>query len=327
MNIFKDIPGMKEDLELVEATAREISRDTLQRQPLSEVIDAVFASPGKMLRPALVLLFGSLGPGYPACKDRLIKAAAIVEMTHLASLAHDDIVDDAPFRRGRPTLQSAYGKDMAVYAGDFLLSRVLSSLMTQDMLAVGQSLSRGLADMCSGELSQYTAQFNTNTDENRYFMNISGKTAALFSASCEIGAIVSDCERYTVSAASNFGHSLGVIFQLRDDLIDCLPDSIESGKKKGMDFTNGIYTLPVIYSFSDRKHGPKLKALAADAAKMEPAAVFEQLFELITAAGGIDYTKWIMGQYKERALNSLNNLPTSPVQTQLSSLLDALQDC
>lgn len=327
MNLFTDVPGLEDELKTVGKKAREITSAAQFRQPISDILQEVFAAPGKMLRPALVLLFGRLGPEYPDCAEKLCSAGAVVELTHMASLVHDDIVDDAPFRRGRPTIQSAYGKDMAVYAGDYVLSCVLARLMTQEMLEVGRTLSRGIADMCSGELGQYAAQFDTGTDENQYFMNISGKTAALFSAACEIGAQVSGCSRDTVSAASRFGHSLGVLFQLRDDLIDCLPDSAEAGKKHGVDFMNGIYTLPVIYSLRDSAHGPKLRDLAKKSADMEPEAVFAELYGHITAAGGVEYTRWMMKQYRERALVAVAQIAASPVKAKLSCMLDALQNC
>lgn len=327
MNVFKDIPGLEEELGRVADRAREMTKDALLRQPLSEIVDSVFTAPGKLLRPALLLLFGRFGPDCASSGERLCSAGAVVELTHMASLIHDDIVDDAPFRRGRPTVQSAYGKDMAVYAGDYLLSRVLDCLMRPDMAQAGQVLSRGISDMCIGELGQHAARFDVQTDENRYFMNISGKTAALFSASCEMGALISGGTRYTVSAASRFGHSLGVLFQLRDDLTDCLPESVEAGKKRGMDFINGIYTLPVIYSFADSEYGAKLRELAASAAAMEPEAVFGALYEYITKAGGVDYTRWIMKQYRERALNSMTQLPNLELKPQLASVLDLLLDC
>lgn len=327
MNIFDEIPALNEELETVGQTARELSQDALFREPLSGILEDVFKSQGKLLRPALLLMLGRFGPDYPDCREKLCRAAAVVELTHMASLIHDDIVDDAPYRRGRPTVQSAYGKDMAVYAGDYLLSRVLSYLLAPDMNGAGQVLSRSMSDMCAGELGQYSIRFDTNADENRYFMNISGKTAALFSAACEIGALLSGCTRGTTSAASRFGHSLGVLFQLRDDLMDCLPGKGEAGKKQGLDFINGIYTLPVIYSFADAERGKSLRELAADSASMEPERVFEELSVLITEAGGVDYTRWIMKQYRERALNSMTQLPSSPVKEQLAALLDELHDC
>lgn len=326
MKIFDKIPNLNQQLAEVSEKTRSITLDAMLRQPLTDVLEAVFSGTGKQFRPALLLLFGRVGSGYPDCEPQLITAGAVVELTHMASLIHDDIVDDAPERRGRPTLQSRYGKDMAVYAGDYLLSQVLAQLMRPEMLETGRVLSRGISDMCSGELGQYASQFDVSTNENRYFMNISGKTAALFSAACEIGAVISGCSRQTISFASHFGHSLGVIFQLRDDLIDCDPRSGSDGKKHGMDFINGIYTLPVIYSFGDTEHGPALRELARTAAGMKPEDVSTELYRLVSAAGGIDYSRWVMKQYRTRAINNISQLPSAQIKAQLGALLDELMD-
>ena len=324
MNTFQTVPGLEEELALVSEKTRSLSEDKLFRQPLSQVLESVFAAPGKLIRPALVMLFGRFGPDYPGCADRLTQAAAVLELTHMASLIHDDIVDDAPLRRGRPTIQSRFGKDMAVYGGDYLLSCVLGAVTTPEMALVGPILSHSIADMCSGELSQYMNQFDTSIDENRYFMNISGKTAALFSAACEIGAALSGCTRYTTATAGRFGHSFGILFQLHDDLLDCLSEEENDGKRQGMDFINGVYTLPVVYSFADPERGPALRELAGQAVQMEAEEVSHRLRELITTAGGVDYTRWIIKQYRERAGHALTQLPTHDVKPALEAMLDDL---
>ncbi len=181
--------------------------------------------------------------------------------------------------------------------------------------------------MCSGEMSQHQDRFNTETDENRYFANISGKTAALFSAACEIGALLAGCTGYTNSIAGRFGHSMGILFQLRDDLLDCLPLRENQGKPQGMDFINGIYTLPVIYSFADPVQGPLLRKLAGNAGEMDPAVLDAQVCDCVAQAGGLEYTRWMMKQYRERAIHALSQMPTHKVKLPLASLLDELMDC
>ena len=327
MRFFQDVSGLEAELQNVDRMARDYSADQLFRQPLSDVLDSVFSNPGKRLRSALVLLFGRFGPDYPSCSERLKKAAVIVELTHMASLIHDDIVDDAPLRRGKPSIQSAFGKDIAVYGGDYLLSCVLRAVTEPDMLEIAPLLSQRIADMCSGEMSQHQSRFDEALDENRYFMTISGKTAALFSAACEIGAMVSGCTQYTTAIAGRFGHSLGILFQLRDDLLDCLPTREDVGKPQGVDFANGIYTLPVIYSFADPVHGPILKELAKASHETVPEDLLRQLHSLVSEAGGLDYTRWMMKQYRERAIHALSQLPAHEVKLPLTSVLDELLAC
>jgi heptaprenyl diphosphate synthase len=326
MKCFESVPNLEIQLTQVSERTKAIAHDTLLRQPISEMLDRVFATEGKQMRSALLLIFGRTGEKYPDCQEQLLTAGAIVEMTHMASLIHDDIVDDSPLRRGRPTLQSFYGKDMAVYGGDYLLSQVLMQLMRQDMLESGQVLAKSIADMCSGELGQYYSRFNTEVKENQYFMNISGKTAALFSAACEMGALISESNRQNINAASRFGHSLGILYQLRDDLADLAPNDGTDNKKHGMDFKNGIYTLPIIYTFNDAKYGSALKKLAEDADKIPEALLEKELNSLIGQSGGIEYAEWIMKQYKGRAVNSIAQITSANVREYLTAVVDELLD-
>lgn len=324
MTAFDNIPGLKAQLEEVSDRSEAIAFDPLLREPLSQVLDCVFSVSGKQLRPALLLLFGRAGECYPSCEEQLLTAAAVIELTHMASLIHDDIVDDSPTRRGRPTLQSKFGKDMAVYGGDYLLSHVLMQLLCRDMLEPGQVLAKSISDMCSGELGQYAAQFDMQTDENRYFMNISGKTAALFSAACRMGALISGYSRQELDLAERFGHSFGMLFQLRDDLIDCIPNSSDNGKKHGMDFINGVYTLPVIYSLKDPEHGPQLRTLISNAPSIEPDRLSDELYRHISAAGGIDYTRRAIKQQRDMALDSIAQMSSVQLREQLTALLDEM---
>lgn len=324
MTAFDNIQGLKAQLDEVSVRAKEMAFASLLREPLSQVLNAVFFASGKRLRPALLLLFGRAGERYPDCEQQLLTAGAVIELTHMASLIHDDIVDDSPARRGRPTLQSEFGKDMAVYGGDYLLSIVLRQLLRPDMLEPGQVLAKSISDMCSGELGQYAAQFDMQTEESRYFANISGKTAALFSAACRMGALISGWSRQDLDLAERFGHSFGMLFQLRDDLIDCIPDSDADGKKQGMDFINGVYTLPVIYSFKDAEHGPQLRALAENAHSMEPDELANALYMHISAAGGIDYARRAIERQRDTALESIARMPSVQLREQLTVLLEKI---
>lgn len=326
MTAFDNIPGLKAQLDEVSDRAKAIALELPPREPLFKVLDFIFSASGKRLRPALLLLFGRAGKRYPDCEQQLLTAAAVIELTHMASLIHDDIVDDSPTRRGRSTLQSEFGKDMAVYGGDYLLSLVLTQLLCRDMLEPGQVLAKSIADMCGGELGQYDAQFDVQTDENRYFANISGKTAALFSAACQMGALISGWSREELCLAERFGHSFGMIFQLRDDLTDCVPNSGDDGKKHGMDFINGVYTLPVLYAFKDPEHGPSLRALAENARSMTPNKLSDELYRHISAAGGIDYTRRVIKQHRDSALDCIAQMPSAELRAQLSALIEKIVD-
>ena len=210
------------------------------------VLDDAASSQGKMIRPRLVLMAGSFGTDRDDVRERLYKLAAVVEMTHLASLIHDDIVDDAPVRRGKPSVQSKYGKNAAVYAGDFLMSRITFYLMREGLNRAGMVIAQAVEEMCAGEIGQAMCRYKEDVTIDQYLQNIHGKTVALFRACCRIGAMESGCDERVSRMLESFGECLGYMFQMRDDLLDFVPDSSMIGKKAHQDFREGIYTLPVL---------------------------------------------------------------------------------
>lgn len=316
-----EIPGLAGELEQVEEYLRELGRDALEREPLSGIVGTVMDQKGKRIRPLLILLTGRLGKDYLSVSDRLCRLSAVVELTHTASLIHDDIVDDSPLRRGRPTVQARFGKDMAVYAGDFLLSKILSYLMEHDMTRDGGLLARSMSDMCCGELSQYEARFDTETTEKRYFGSILGKTAALFETSCRLGALESGCSDEEVREAASFGRDFGVLYQLRDDMLDFTSNVETEGKPGNCDFIGGVYTLPVLYTFGTSA-GQELRELAVRAAHGDTGeAVLMRMLELISVSGGMEYLRVVMTRYEFSAITSLHSFPDCPARRAMESLL------
>ena len=169
------------------------------------VLDDAASSQGKMIRPRLVLMAGSFGTDRDDVRERLYKLAAVVEMTHLASLIHDDVVDDAPVRRGKPSVQSKYGKNAAVYAGDFLMSRITFYLMREGLNRAGMVIAQAVEEMCAGEIGQAMCRYKEDVTIDQYLQNIHGKTVALFRACCRIGAMESGCDERVSRMLESFG--------------------------------------------------------------------------------------------------------------------------
>lgn len=324
MKLWQTIDGLEDDLKQAEGYLEELAQAPEEWASLSAVLSSSSVQRGKRLRPALVLLTGRLGPDYPACRDRLCRAAAMVELAHAASLIHDDIVDDSPLRRGRPTVQSRFGKDMAVYAGDFLLSRLFLFLMEQDMGRCGLLLARCMSDMCCGEIRQYQAQFNTEATEEAYFESLLGKTASLFAVSCELGALESGCGPKDIESLREFGRNLGVLFQLRDDLLDFTSSQQAEGKPVHSDFKQGLYTLPVLHGFQDPDVGPLLKEAARQVQRDGSDALCARMEELVARSGGIAYAVSVMEQYERQARCLLETLPPNPILKRLDSMIHKL---
>lgn len=236
------------ELELVKDWIRKITAHSLQGTETGEVLDFVLGSTGKMIRPRLLLLSSGFGPLREERLDRLCMLAAMVELTHMASLVHDDIVDDAGFRRGKPSVQSRYGKDAAVYAGDFLIARINFRAAKEHLGETAALLSETIEKMCVGEIGQARCRYQEDVTAEQYLRNIHGKTAALFRTACTLGARESGLGEETVSKFGDLGERIGVMFQFRDDLLDFISTKEKRGKETRKDFLDGIYTMPVIYA-------------------------------------------------------------------------------
>ncbi len=220
--------------------------ENLKGTPTGQVLEDTIGSLGKMIRPALLLACASFGKDYESEKEKLYLLGALVELTHLSSLIHDDIIDDAPLRRGLPSIQGKYGKDAAVYAGDFLIARINFWEAKEGCNEAAQILASTVEDMCVGEIGQAACRYRSDVTCKDYYTNIKGKTASLFRAACKIGALTGGCDEEMVRVFERFGEHLGIMFQLRDDLIDFSGEGCQDGKKTHKDFQDGIYTLPVL---------------------------------------------------------------------------------
>ena len=201
-----------------------------------------------MIRPRLMLLSSALGPDREERFERICMLAAMVELTHTASLIHDDIVDEAEIRRGQISIQKKYGKDAAVYAGDFLISRVNYHLAKEKLFAAGAILSETVEKMCLGEIGQAACRYREDVTPEKYLDNIRGKTAALFRTACYLGASEAGCPEAEAMALGQLGEYIGIMFQFRDDLMDFMSTEALQGKDTQKDFREGIYTLPVLLS-------------------------------------------------------------------------------
>lgn len=272
---------------------------------LKMIIEDALSVRGKMLRPALMLLCAGMN-----ISDELLDTAAVIELTHTASLLHDDVVDDAPERRGAPTVQAKYGKCAAVYAGDYLLSGSLRYLMRKGFAESGEHIAACIEEMCDGEIRQLTNRGNTAVSEQEYMQAIEGKTASLFAAACHLGARLGNNGAQAVEEYASFGKETGIMFQLRDDLLDWTSCKENAGKPVNEDFKSGIYTLPAIYTFSSPQYGAVLR----DLAELGYSADEKEIRTLVKCSGGIRYTEEELDTHREMALAYLSFLPeTNPV--------------
>ena len=254
MSVVEGLPWLAGDLARVE-TALRSSVQTADPF-LSDVASHLIGAGGKRIRPALALCAG-YAAGQEPVSDDVITGAVAVELVHLGSLYHDDVIDEASTRRGVESVNHRWSNIVAILAGDFLLARA-SSLAASLGVEVAGILASTIAELCQGQVLELQRLYDVNRDEDAYFGSIAGKTASLMATACRIGAIVGGLERPAVEALTEYGTHAGIIFQIVDDVLDLTATDEELGKPSGLDLAEGIYTLPVIYAL---RSSPELRAL------------------------------------------------------------------
>lgn len=246
-----------------------------------------------------------------------VKLAAAIEILHLATLVHDDVIDDADIRRGMPTLQKKYGKKTAVICGDYLLSIALRlAASTPDKKQyIDMDMPDYVVKICSGELFQHINNGNYNLSVYQYLKIISGKTAALFEASFFAGAIISGCgERETV-LYRKMGHYLGMIFQLTDDCMDFEASENIAKKPVQSDFEKDVITLPIIHAFK-KLAGLKEKAGSGSVTR-------EELNEAVSKTDGLCFTRMVAKKYYNKYIDHMNKLDIAEEKRKdLTTILD-----
>jgi heptaprenyl diphosphate synthase len=258
MNVWEllYLPGLDDSLARVEAELRQAV--ACPEPLLSEVASHLVDAGGKRLRPALSLA-SAAATGVSAVPG-VVQGAVSVELVHMGSLYHDDVIDEASSRRGVESVNARWGNLVAILAGDFLLARaseIAAGLGTE----VVRVLATTIGQLCQGEMTQLRYAFSTDRPESAYFDAISSKTASLLSASARIGGIVAGASPAEVDALTEFGRAFGMAFQIWDDVRDLVCTEAELGKPAGHDMLEGTYTLPVIRAMADPDAGTDLCAL------------------------------------------------------------------
>lgn len=291
---------------------------------IEATIKKLVYSGGKLLRPAYTLLCAQIGDASNLDKERSIAVAAALETLHMATLIHDDVIDEADFRHGTPTIHTQQGNQFAIYSGDYLFCVCFTILSKYARtLAHLEFNARSMEKILTGELDQLHARYQIGTSIKDYLARISGKTAQLFAVSCYSGAITSQATRRQTMLAWSMGHYIGMAFQIIDDVLDFKGDFNTVRKPTLADIRQGIYTLPLIYALREQpeKLSPYLnkKADLTDDELMEVLAIVEQ-------TKGIEKSKRLARKYIDKALKSLSKLPDGDYKETLYELTTMLLD-
>ena len=275
-------------------------------------------SGGKRVRPALTIL-SNYAVGGDGSRYNSIRMATVMEFLHTATLVHDDIIDKADTRRKRPTVNALYGNETAVLMGDWLYMSAFETSLAERSLPILDILTRVTRKMTEGELLQLTLLGHADVSEAQYFDVLKRKTAYLFSASCEIGAILGQATDEQQSALREYGLSLGIAFQLIDDLLDFTSSEDALGKAAGADLLGGKVTLPLIYL---READPKTLELVQTVLRegRYETITEEDLREALDRTGALDRARARADEYAENARAALDALPDSDYSDSLRSL-------
>jgi heptaprenyl diphosphate synthase len=293
---------VRDRLDRVERALAEVTSSS-DLSLVSQAAGYLLAAGGKRFRPLLVILGGHFGD---AADPRLVPAAVAVELTHLATLYHDDVIDEARTRRGIPSANARWDNTVAILTGDYLFARaseISSSLGTE----VTRLLAMTIGRVCEGQIREVQGLGRVDADEPIYLDVIRRKTASLIATSCRLGGMVSGAGQEAVEGLERFGHALGVAFQLSDDIMDLISDRATLGKEPGADLREGVYTLPVIYALHQSARRDEMRALL-EAGPPEGERLAAAL-KIVRSDGSLELARRAVSREVREAIAEARRLP------------------
>ena len=285
---------------------------------LDQVTTHLINAGGKRLRPLLAVA-SATGGAREATRDDLLGGVAL-ELMHLASLYHDDVMDEAEVRRNVDSVNARYGNLVAIVAGDYLMAR--SAAIAADLgTEIAGLLARTLAWLTRGQVAEVRTSFDTNRQIDDYYQAIEGKTASLMAASCRVGAITAGRPSGEVDALDEFGRCFGMVYQLRDDILDMVATDGQLGKPAGQDLAEGIYTLPALHAMKDAAVGEELRGMLGRALNDDER---ERARKLVVSTDAIAATYEAARTFVSQGRTALEAVSDEPLRKGFASLLEAL---
>ncbi|GIN38188.1 MULTISPECIES: heptaprenyl diphosphate synthase component II [Heyndrickxia] len=268
---------------------------------------------GKRIRPIFVLLSAKFG-NYDI--ERVKNVAVSLELIHMASLVHDDVIDDAELRRGKPTVKAKWDNRIAMYTGDYILACSLEYMTKIDHYLAHKILADTMVEVCIGEIKQIQDKYRYNQNLRDYLRRIKRKTAILIAASCQLGAIAGGTEEDIHKKLYKFGYYVGMSYQITDDILDFTASEKELGKPAGGDLLQGNITLPVLYAMQDPEIETMIKRINEHTSKDE----MKEIILKIKSSGAIEKSNEMSQRYLKKALSMLEQLPNNRVRKSLTDV-------
>lgn len=299
------------DLDLIE---QELEKTVSSTEPLlSEAGLHLLQAGGKRIRPVFVLLSAMFGE-YDI--EKVKKVAIALEIIHMASLVHDDVIDDAELRRGKPTIKAKWDNRIAMYTGDYLFARSLEIMTSLENIAAHQILSKTIVEVSLGEIEQIKDKYDFDQNLRVYLRRIKRKTALLIAASCQLGAIAGGVPESIHKKLFLFGYYVGMSFQITDDILDFTSTEEELGKPVGGDLLQGNITLPVLYAMENSELKNKISKVASDTDETEMA----EIIDAILSTNAIERSIQVSDMYLQKGFSILNQLPKNRARSALSNI-------
>jgi octaprenyl-diphosphate synthase len=283
---------------------------------LDKIMSYIVKRKGKQMRPMFVFLSaGTVGE----IGESTFRGASLIELLHTATLVHDDVVDDANYRRGFFSINALWKNKIAVLVGDYLYSRGLLLSVEHNEHALLRIVSTAVKDMSEGELLQMEKARRLDITEEVYYEVVRQKTASLIASCCATGATSVGASEEVIEKMRLFGEKVGMAFQIKDDLFDY--GTKEIGKPTGIDIKEKKMTLPLIYALQQASWGERRRIINLIRKKSHISSKVREVIEFVKQSGGIDYAVKVMEQYKDEAIAMLAEFPDSPYKNSLESLV------
>lgn len=309
---------LRKDLNQIEQSINEIIQ--AEHPVLREASTQLLQAGGKRIRPVFVLLSARFGD----YKNKDIETVAVaLELIHMATLVHDDVVDNSELRRGKPTVKHIYGDRVAMYTGDYILARALETITEIDNPEIHKTLSKTLIEVVEGEIAQIKDRYVLDQEIWNYLRRIKRKTALLIATSCKLGAISAGLKKYEVNKLYEYGYYIGMSFQIIDDILDFTATEKELGKPTGSDLEQGHITLPVFYAMQDPVFKTKVERLFESKDNINQAELTE-VIDYLKQTDAIEKSYDLSNRYLNKAMNALNRLPENKVKRTLEVIAQVI---
>ncbi|WP_214480044.1 heptaprenyl diphosphate synthase component II [Bacillus sp. SM2101] len=299
------------DINIVE---KELEKSIKSEHPLlSQASLHLLQAGGKRIRPVFVLLGGKFGD-YQI--DQIKYVAMSLELIHMASLVHDDVIDDSTLRRGKQTIKAKWDNRIAMYTGDYIFARSLELMSNVENISAQQILSKAIVEVCVGEIEQIKDKYNFHQDLRTYLRRIKRKTALLIAVSCQLGAVAANADDDICESLFWFGYYVGMSYQITDDVLDFTETEAQLGKPSGSDLQQGNVTLPALFAMENKEIYNEIININPKTTKEE----MNHIISLIKQSGAIERSIEISDKYLQKALVVLDSLPSGKAKTALYNI-------